>query len=145
MVAVLIDANTVEHFSDTLIASIDDTNADFKNLAAEFLNGNGDCGFNNRVVVAANDFDVLVIEFLAGEGKVGGAQRRFHHAAGASEDRAGARIDLKRMCFAVTLAGLRHKKRVDALATEKFGKVARRERGVNILEGRRVAGIPCAQ
>ena len=129
----------MEHFSDTLIAAVDDTNADFKNLAAEFLNGNGDCGFNNRVVVAANDFDVLVIEFLAGEGKVGGAQRRFHHAAGASEDRAGARIDLKRMCFAVTLAGLRHKERVDALATEKFGKVARRERGVNILEGRRVS------
>ena len=103
------------------------------------LSDNGDCGFNNRVVVAANDLNVLVIEFLASEGKVGGAQRRFHHAAGAAEDRASARIDLKRMCFAVALAGLRHKERVDALATEKFGKVARRERGVNILEGRRVS------
>lgn len=134
VIAVLVDADAVEDLLETLIGAIDDTDTHVEGLSAECLDGHRDRSLDNGVIVAADDFDVGVLELFTGKGEVGRTKRRFHHAAGNTKDRAGTRIDLKRTAF----ARLGHFERVDAFASHQFGNVACRERGVDVLEGGRV-------
>lgn len=57
----------MEDFLETLVGAVDNADADVDGLAALGLDGNGDRGFNDGVVVAADDFDVGVLELFAGE------------------------------------------------------------------------------
>ena len=124
----------MEDFLETLVGAVDNADADVDGLAALGLDGNGDRGFNDGVVVAADDFDVGVLELFAGEDEVGRTQGSFHNAAGNAEDRAGAGVDFERAAFALLV----HLERVDALATEEFGEITSRKAGVDVLIGRSV-------
>ena len=100
VIAVLVDAHAMEDFLQTLVGTVHDADMHVVGLAAERLDGHRDRRFNDGVVVAADDFNVGLVEFLAGEREVGGAERRFHNAAGAAENRAGTGINLERSTFA---------------------------------------------
>ena len=114
--------------------TVDNTDADFKDLAAEFLNGHRNRGFDDRIGMTANDLDVRILKFFAREHEVGRTQSGFHHTTRSTEDRAGTGVDFHRGTF----TRLGHFKRVDTLTTEDFSNFASRHDSINVLERRRV-------